>query len=128
MPPEFVLNRSHVLRSLTGHSVSFEKGIPVFVPPLLVKEAVGIGAERVDAKQGEGFEEAAAPKQDPQGDERVEIIFKCFKTLMEKNAREDFTASGAPHIKAIRAEVGFTVDNKERDKMWEEFRQKEGEQ
>jgi len=125
--PEFVLNRNYTLRSLAGHSVTFAKGIPTFVPPVMVREVISIGAERVDDEQGAGFENEPVVKVDPQGVDRKDAVFKCFATLMAKNGREDFTASGAPHIKAIRTEVGFTVDNKERDKLWEEYRQREAE-
>jgi len=125
---EFVLNRKFVLRSLTGHTVAFEKGVPVFVPDAIIKEVIAIGGERIDAKQDEGFEEAKKKLEDPTGDERKAQVFKVFDEILATNSREDFTAQGAPHIKAIKERVGFTVDNKERDLLWAEYRIKKAEE
>jgi hypothetical protein len=55
--------------------------------------------------------------------ERKELVFAAFTTLVEKNERESFTGNGAPHAKYVAEIVGFSVDAKERDVLWAEFRQ-----
>ena len=121
---EFVLNRNYIIRSLSGHTVQFVKGIPTVVPTPCIAEALAIGAERIDAPQDEGVEgDNGAPQitADPSGDERKQIVFKCFDNLVVQNRREDFTAQGVPHVKAIKAAVNFAVENKERDTLWAEY-------
>lgn len=123
---EFVLNRNHTVVSLTGFNIRFDKGIPTTVPPSCFAEVMAIGAERIDAAQDAGFAEDVAAKEEPQGLEREAQVFECFESLIKTNKREDFTASGAPHIKAIKAVVGYTVDNKERDLLWAKYKVVEG--
>ncbi len=122
---EYVLNRTYVLRSLSGHSVAFEKGVPTFVPNACIREVEAIGGERIDAKNGEGLDEPAQ-KQEPQGEEREQLILEAFKEIVAKNARDEFTAQGAPHVRALKTLLGFEVDNKERDKVWKKYQAEEG--
>ena len=119
---QFVLNRNLTIRSLTGHSVAFQKGVPTYVPREMYREVISVGAERVDGDQAEGMSEPSAPPPEPTGAEREELVFEAFNEIVNKNAREDFTAQGAPHVKAIRTLVGFAVDNKERDTLWAKYR------
>lgn len=123
---EFVLNRNKTIIGLSGHSVIFEKGIPTYVPEQLVQQVISIGAERVDAAQGESFTETPPKAEDPQGEERQSLIYLCFEELIRDNKREEFTASGAPHSKALKQHLGFTVDNKERDLLWAKYRAEKG--
>lgn len=123
---EFVLNRDKTIIGLSGHSVRFEKGVPTFVPGALITEALSIGAERVDAAQAAGLEEPAAKDDEPQGAEREAQVYEAFDTLMASNKREDFTAAGAPHSKALKEILGYNVDAKERDILWAKFRAERG--
>ena len=119
---EFVLNRNHTVISVMGFTIRFEKGIPTVVPKICIPEVLAIGAERVDAPQGSGLDEAPPPPEDPTGYERLQLLHACFDEIVAGNKREDFTAQGVPHVRAIKLMVGFTVDNKERDKVWADYK------
>ena len=117
--PEYVLNRNKTHISLTGKVIRFEKGIPRPVPPDLVREVVGFGAERVEGEQGEGFEDEERVKpQEPQGTERDELILAAIEELVTDNNSDDFGASNAPKAAAIARVSGLKVDAKERDRAW----------
>ena len=102
----FVLNRNLTLSSTMGHTVAFVKDEEVYVPPALRGEAQTIGALPV-----EGPEEIVEGDEipDPMGLERDQVLQAAITTLREKNARGDFTASGAPTVAAMSAAVGFQV-------------------
>ncbi len=116
--PHFVLNRNHTLISKTGLAVRFEKGVARPVQLILVPEVVGIGAERVDGEQGEGFEEEKRLPEEPQGHEREELIKAAIEDLVERNSSKDFNAGGVPKPVAIKAIVGFQPDSDEVKKAW----------
>lgn len=124
---EFVLNRNHRLRTMAGHTIHFEKGVPTYVPPAIVREVIAIGGERIDAGQGAEFEESSTAIKEPVGDEREQLIFECFADMIERGAREDFTAQGVPHTKALKETLGFTVSNKERDALWFKYTTRDAE-
>lgn len=118
-PRKMTLNRNHVLTSLLGHSIRFEKGVPVDVPPVLYAEVLAIGGEFAD---GEGL---AAPVTigtvepvDPV--ERAAVIFQACLAIAEKNDNRDFTASGAPKPDAVSAAVSFKVSAKDVAKAWQQ--------
>lgn len=115
--PEFVLNRNLALRTLHGHIINFVKGEPTYVPPIAVKDAVGVGAVCV-AGDGDIMEpeEAVAPPMSPA--ERADHIVEAFKALEERAERTDFTAAGAPTENALSKEVGFVVAKPEFDPLW----------
>ncbi len=121
--PEFVLNRTLALASTCGRVVNFEKGVPVYVVPEMVREVLAIGAEPVEAS---GFDrsttmlgaEAATPAAALSPDEQRDMMMLAFEQLEATNKREDFTGSGAPHVKAIERVAGFAPDARARDAAW----------
>lgn len=120
--PEFKLNRNHTHISVaTGLAIRFEKGVPRPVHHALVREVVGIGAERVDGDQGEGFEEDKPVNEEPQGQEREELILAAIEDLVERNNTKDFNAGGVPKPSAIKAIVGFLPESDETKKAWLQF-------
>lgn len=120
--PEYVLNRKYALRSLNGHIISFEKGVPVWVPPEVEKEALHIGAVPVDGpKDILDPEEELAPVMS--AGERKDKIFAAFKALEARNERGDFTGQGLPNLTVLEKTVGFEIHSKERDTLWAEHRQ-----
>lgn len=118
--PTFVLNRDYVLRSLVGLSVRFEKGQPTYIPDVLAKEAVGIGAECVD---GEVDVLGPEPIEEPELtlDERKLKMFDAFKVMKERDVRTDFTGQGLPAMKAVEKLVGMNLDRAEVDEAWAEY-------
>jgi hypothetical protein len=119
--PIFKLNRDHTVRSLFGHVIAFKKGEDTFVPPLCVAEVVAIGAEQQD-----GTPDLLPPEVTPDKvlmpDEREALIMAAFEELVAKNERDAFTGSGMPTDKALEKTVGFKVDMKERNALWNKWR------
>ena len=122
---EFVLNRNHRLISLTGHTVQFMKGEPVFVPPALKAEAIAIGAQPVDGDTDVLEEEKEVIELTPE--ERTEALIKAFKVLQGRNERGDFTGQGVPAIPALRKLVEFAPEKKEVETLWTSFLESQAE-
>jgi hypothetical protein len=126
--PKMVMNRKYALNSLCGRSVNFEKGVPVWVPPAAVKEALALGAEGVDEKIDplevtETGDKTPAPPAAPLSQtEREEKIIEAFRLITTREQRGDFTAQGVPNTRIIGGIVGFDVMRQDVDPLWEEFR------
>lgn len=119
--PQFTLHRNFILRTTKGHAIQFKKGQPTNVPPVIVPDAVAIGAIPVDSSVDVlGAEEKEQIPLTPA--ERKEIVFKAFDTMKGRSERLDFTASGLPNAKRLPALTGFEVTSKERDDYWVEYR------
>jgi len=114
----FILNRDKTIVSLHGHAIAFKKGIPTHVPPAMYAEVQQIGAIPEDE-----LEETVtvAPKEPDDPIKRKALIYEAFAALVLGAKRESFTGTGAPHAKALAAQLGFIVDSKERDKLWADF-------
>ncbi len=122
---KFVFNRDRTIASVFGHVIHFPKGVPTHVPPEMHKEvfqAGGVPEGDVDLDEPAAPQGAVEPV-DPT--ERERLMFAAFEKLVLRNRRDDFTASGAPHPKALARELGWMVQNKERDLAWVKFRQGE---
>ena len=126
--PEFKLNRNFTLISKTGLALRFEKGVPRPVHAQLVPEVLAIGAERVDAEQGEGMGDEKRPPEEPQGVEREDLIQAAIEDLVERNNRKDFIAGGVPKPVAIKAIVGFQPEPDEVKKAWLAYQAAKSEQ
>ena len=120
--PDYVLNRNYTHRSLLGHSVEFKKGEPVFVPPILEKEVVAIGAQRVDGENPAVVEEIKKAEEALSDDQRKEELYAAFDLIVERNDSGDFTAQGIPTVKAVEKIVSFNVDKKEVVDTYGEYR------
>jgi len=123
--PMMTLNRKHRHISIEGNSIAFEKGEPTYIPKNLVKYAVGIGAEFVDAKDDAALhpkntEEAVIPPAAPTGDERKDRIKEIMLAMRERNDRADFTAAGLPTVPSVSRLAGFDVEMRERNDLWKE--------
>jgi len=121
--PEYVLNRNHTFRSLHGHIINFVKGEPVYVPPILERDVTQFGAEPVSGERIDLLDDLPAAAQAPVGEARRAAILAAYEAMEQRNTRGDFTGQGRPNTKALGAIVGFEVDNRERDDLWEEYRQ-----
>lgn len=118
---KFIMHRDRVVASTMGHAIRFEKGQPTHVPPELYREVIAAG----------GIPEEELPDDDDTGklgsdephdpDAREKELFAAFEALIERAKREDFTASGAPHTKALQEVLGWKVEGKERDQAWAAF-------
>ena len=120
--PEFVLNRNYTLATIKGHVIRFEKGLPTYVPPIIVAEAVAIGAVAVDGEVPDVLGPEAVVVSAPVGDERKAKLFEAFKALVARNGRNDFTGAGVPSQKAVDKLIGFETDTREILEAWAEYR------
>lgn len=121
---DFVLNRDKVFATTLGHTIEFKKGKPTHVPFELHSAAQGIGAIPVSE-----IEEVMLPETNEPADPAVreQLIFDTFEKLVNANKRGDFTATGTPHAKALKEALGFKLDDKERDALWQKFKTKDSE-
>lgn len=120
--PNYILNRTHTHRSING-VVSFEKGQPAWVIPLLEREVVAIGAVRADGE--DGVELLDPVKQAPQpmsADQRLDELHAAFGLLIERNDSKDFTGAGSPTVKAVEKIIGFDTDRSEIEGAWAEYK------
>lgn len=116
----FILNRNRILATTKGHTIEFKKNEPTHVPPECHEEALAIGAQ----PETEIEEKAETGPRRPDTAEQVEAqVFAAFEKLMLSNGREEFTAGGAPHPKAVSTILGWKLDAKERDTLWTKFQQ-----
>jgi hypothetical protein len=118
----FVMMRDRTIASVHGHAVEFKKGVATHVPPVMYDEVMAAGAVPEEELPEEEPKANDAEPTDPS--ERKALVMAAIEQIALKNSREDFTASGAPHGKALAAVLGFRVDNKERDLLWAEFQKK----
>jgi len=127
--PEMTLNRNHVLRTTRGHTIAFAKGIPTYVPDVVVGDAVAVGALLVKGEyQPEDLTKQTNLNLGPQDPaERKKAIFKAFDVLSKALIRDDFTAAGTPTKYAVDRVTGFSVEARERDRLWGEFKTAKGE-
>lgn len=125
--PDFVLNRTHALRSTRGHIINFIKGAPQYVPPELVAEAVAIGAVFVDGTVYDPLGPEAVVEVELSNEQRREAMFKSFVELERRDVRGDYNAQGLPNVKAVEKIVGFTPSNQERNEAFQLFREAKAE-
>jgi hypothetical protein len=119
---KFTMRRGRVLTSTSGHSIRFEKDVPTHVPPSMYDEVLAAGG----VPESEIPEEPKAPSAEPTDPaERKLLIVTAMEQLALRNGRDDFTAAGAPHLKALKTILGFGITNQERDLLWAEFQRKE---
>ena len=120
---KFTFHRDRVVATTKGHVVSFKKGVPTEVPELIYDEIVAAGGIPESEVPEDPVKLQAKGPTDPA--EREMEIFIAFETIVTRGKREDFTAGGAPHIKAVNAELSWDLDSKERDAAWVKFKTKE---
>lgn len=117
---KFTMQRDRFVASTLGHAIEFKKGVPTYVPPELHQEVMNLGAEPEDELPVDVPVSTGIPS-DPI--ERTAAINAAFTAIVLRNVREEFTAGGAPHSKAIALELGWPLDARERDTAWEAFQQ-----
>jgi hypothetical protein len=117
--PNFTLHRNFTLRTTKGHTINFVKGQPIWVPPACVPDAVAIGAVSEEEVSVLGDEPKPVTTLSP--DERQKKLFAAFETLLSRNERGDFSASGLPNTRKLEDLCGFDVPNRERDAAWQAY-------
>lgn len=125
--PDYVLSRTHTHRSIHGPIIQFEKNKPTYVPPICEKEVLAFGAEPTEGDKLDLLDDMPHIDRPPEGKEREQAIFAAFELLEQRNQRGDFTGQGRPHPKALREILGFEVETRERDTVWEAYLTKKAE-
>ena len=118
----FTLGRDRTIISLHGHCIEFKKGVPTHVPPEAHREVLAVGAIPEADLPDDAARVVTSEPADP--GERIEMLQTAFEAIIKRGRREDFTATGVPHAKALLAELGWAVGNKERDQQWVAFQTK----
>lgn len=119
--PMMVLRRNYWLSTTKGHSVMFEAGVPKFVSPAIIADAVAIGAEFVDAADKVDItpDAPAGPNSGPaDATIREQQILDAINLLVAENHRDSFAASGLPKADAVSKLVDYKVDKREVQAVW----------
>lgn len=125
---EVVANRNVTLSTLKGHTIRFYKGIPKMCPNVVLEDAIAIGilptddADLPHGKTGGGILPEAAV-----GSERVRQIREVVQALVDRNWRDDFTASGIPNINTVGDALGYKIEQDELGRVWQTIRQERAE-
>ena len=125
--PKLTLNRNHTLVTTKGHVIQFVKDIPTHVPPPVYQDAIAIGAVPEDGTSPDILKEEIEATAPLSIEEREGAITATFAGLIERNARETFTAAGHPHFNAVSELVGFKVGGKEVAAAWQKYNDSKGE-
>jgi len=118
---EMYTPRDYTLRSLFGYTVDFKANEPVIVPHRAVEEAIAIGAVFTNPQE-QRLNVTEPPKvvEPPMGFERKQKLFDTLTAMAERNSPEDFTPGSKPKLESVKAAVGFDVDRKEVNDIWNE--------
>jgi hypothetical protein len=109
----YVSNRDITVSSITGHSIEFKKGVPTKCPPNMHSELLIQGIVPEDPVEEVPVDPGTQAPQDPQVFK--DAVFAAFEKIALRNDRNDFTATGAPHLSPLAKELGWTMTAKERD-------------
>ena len=105
--------------SRSGRSVEFKKGEPTYAPDQMHAELIAVGivpAEEIPEPEDDGsIKEPMVPA------EREAEVHAAFEKLILRAKRGDFSGTGAPHAAVLAKELGWSIDGKERDVLWQKF-------
>ena len=115
----FMLPRNRTISSTCGLSIEFKKGQMHLVPPAMYDEVIAAGG----VPESELEEDELPPKPiTPEAQaEREKKLFEVYAKIAKRNARNDFSAGGQPHLSVLQRELGWEVTTKERDSTWVKF-------
>lgn len=122
--PWFSLHRTHSMSTTAGYVIEFKKGEATWVPPAVVPQAIAIGAipsVPLDVLLDPLGSEPKVPAPALTPDERQAKYFEAFEAIVLRARRDDFLASGLPHIKKVDELSGLQVSAQERDEMWQKY-------
>lgn len=122
---KFVFHRDRTVSSTSGHSIAFKKGEPTHVPPEMVRDVIAVGGVPEDETFDPDAEDKSKSTEPTDPEVRRSEAYAAFKVIVEGGKREDFTAGGQPHPKALKALLGWPLNGKERDALWVDFNKAE---
>lgn len=116
---EYIAPRNMTVASLSGRSVSFEKGVPKYAPPQMHAELIAVGVvpteEIPEPVKADGPVEPQIPA------EREAAIHEAFDKIALRNERTDFNANGTPHAAVVAKTLGWSLGGKELSAQWQKF-------
>lgn len=122
---KFISNRDIVVRSKHGHAIEFLKGVPTDVPRVMHGEVMERGilpSEGVISEEDSTVHDVKLRLAPEDALDREDRILDAIKAIIKRNNASDFTGGGRPHMDAVTALVGWRVDQKETNKVWEKNR------
>lgn len=122
--PLFKYYRDRVFSTTSGHIIAFKKDEETWVPPDAVSYVMSAGAVPVDESFVPPEDENTTTADNGEQlspDERRAKITEAYDFMISRNDRDDFTAGGKPHPRAVSKIVGFTVESKENNLVWQSF-------
>ncbi len=112
----YISNRNLTVASTCGLSVELKKGEPTLCPPGMHDELLALGCLPEESLPEP--EPGSAPTAPTDLIGRYEALCRAFETVVLRNERTDFNATGMPHPAVLAKELGYTVSAKERDAAW----------
>lgn len=109
---EVTSNRNFVLTTPLGHAIRFVKNEKQKIPRLLLQHALAAGVVPTAEDDLPGDEAAKLPEA-PMGMAREQALRSAIIKLRERNAREDFSASGSPKVAAMEKVLGWRPQARE---------------
>ncbi len=116
---KYIAPRKMVVASLCGRSVEFEKGVPTYAPDQMHADLIKVGI--VPAEEIPEPPETDGPKEPTVPSERQAEVYAAFEKLILRGKRGDFAGTGSPHAAVLSKELGWDIDGKERDVLWQKF-------
>lgn len=116
---KYVSYRDITVSSVFGHSIEFKKGQPTLCPPTMHPELLAMGILPEEPLTEEPVVEGTQAPQDPVA--REAALFAAFEKVTLRNAREEFTGTGSPHLSVMEKELGWKIDSKERDASFKKW-------
>ncbi len=116
---EYISSRDITVASVSGRSVAFKKGVPTYAPDQMHAELIRHGIvpteEIPEPEDDGGVKEPTVPA------DRQAAVFAAFEKVILRGKRGDFAGTGAPHAAVMSKELGWSLDGKERDVLWQAF-------
>lgn len=116
---DYISQRDITVASKSGRSVAFKKGVPTYAPDQMHAELVQNGilpVEEIPEPVSDG-----SPKEPTVLAEREAAVYAAFEKLILRGKRGDFAGTGSPHVAVLSKELGWGIDGKERDVLWQKF-------
>jgi hypothetical protein len=116
---EYIAPRNMTVASKSGRSVEFKKGEPTYAPPQMHAELIALGV--VPAEEIPEPALSDEPRAPTVPSEREAAVFAAFDKIILRAKRGDFAGTGAPHTAVLSKQLGWDIDGKERDTLWQKF-------
>ena len=116
---DYIAPRNMTVSSVSGRSVTFEKGVPKFAPPNMHAELIAVGVVPTEEIPEPPAVEGPVEPTNPV--ERTKAIEAAFEKIALRNERTDFTANGNPHGAVVAKVLGWSLGDKELKAAWQRF-------